>query len=44
MDDFVQWMKNVQTEAEVALHKAHDAMQTANVLKHHNIKLEIEFG
>ena len=27
VEDFVQWMKNVQAEVEVALHKAHDDMK-----------------
>ena len=27
MEDFVQWMKNVQAEVEVALHKACDDMK-----------------
>ena len=27
VEDFVQWMKNVQVEVEAALHKAHDDMK-----------------
>ena len=27
VEDFVQWMKNVQAEVEAALHKAHDDMK-----------------
>jgi len=27
VEDFVQWMKNVQAEVEVALHKAPDDMK-----------------
>ena len=36
MEDFVQWMKNVQAEVEAALHKAHDDMKCYTDCSHAN--------
>ena len=44
VEDFVQQMKNVQMEVEVALHKAHNAMLIVHMLRHPSIKLVIESG